>query len=100
MENQLLSDHIGGLASKLQGLLENYSHMQEELKQLREEKQELQETVEAQRLKLKDFQYQEEISKIVDSVVNGSKNSEELKERIDRYIKEIDTCISFLNKEL
>lgn len=100
MENPLLSTHIDNLQSKLEGMLEHYSTMQEELKKLRAEKQELQEVVEAQRLQLKDFQYQEEISKIVDSVVNGSKNSEELKERIDRYISEIDTCISFLNKEL
>ena len=96
----MLSDHIDGLASKLQDLLGDYSRMQEELAQLRQEKKELQETVEAQRLKLKDFQYQEEISKIVDSVVNGSKNSEELKDRIDIYIGDIDNCISFLNKEL
>lgn len=100
MENNLLSSHIDELAAKLQDLLDDYSRMKEELAELRQEKQELEEIVASQRLKLKDFQYQEEISKIVDSVVNGSKSSKELKDRIDIYIKDIDNCISFLNKEL
>ncbi|MGB0522336.1 MAG: hypothetical protein ACPGJS_05220 [Flammeovirgaceae bacterium] len=100
MENHLLSRHIEGLASKLTTLMEQYVRMQNELKLLRQENEELKDVIESQAVKLKDFQYQEEISKIVSSVVFGSENPEDLKERIDIYIKDIDHCISFLNKEL
>ena len=100
MENHLLSKHIDGLTSKLTLLMEQYARMQKELIALRQENQELKEEVESQAGKLKDFQYQEEISKIVDSVVFGSENPGDLQEKIDRYIKDIDHCISFLNKEL
>jgi len=100
MENSLLSDKIDQLSSKLNKLLDAHQRMQAELSQLRQEKEELKDIIASQRLKLKDFQYQEEISKIVNSVVNGSRNSEELKERIDIYIRDLDNCIRFLNKEL
>lgn len=100
MENHLLSTHIDGLASKLTLLMEQYAQMKEELTTLRQENEHLKDQVESQAAQLKDFQYQEEISKIVDSVVFGSENPGDLQEKIDRYIKDIDHCISFLNKEL
>lgn len=100
MENHLLSKQIDSLGVKLAALLEQYAQVKEEVNQLRQENEELKEVIESQHLKLKDFQYQEEISKIVSSVVIGHENPEDLKERIDIYIKDIDHCISFLNKEL
>jgi hypothetical protein len=60
----------------------------------------LKETVKSQKIELEGFQYQEEISKIVSSVADGNEAKEELKDKIDTYIKEIDNCINFLNKAL
>jgi len=45
-----------------------------------------------------DFQNRIKISTIVDSIAGGETEAAEVKSKIDDYIKEIDKCISQLNK--
>ncbi|MDH5398190.1 MAG: hypothetical protein OEX02_08595 [Cyclobacteriaceae bacterium] len=60
----------------------------EELKVLMREKEEI----------IKDFQNKSKITNIVGSIEIGGKDAEELKQRIDRNIQEIDECIAHLSR--
>lgn len=73
--------------------------MQAHVQQLEEENDALKKTLSVKNQQLKDFQYQLEISKLVNSV-GEEKDWEDFQFRIDQYIEEIDHCIDFLNKEL
>ena len=100
MENNELQPYLNSLESKISLLLERYVEMKQELLELQEENQQLRGKIQSQEQTLKDFQYQEEISKIVNSVMIESGDPKVLRERIDQYIKEIDVCINFFSREL
>ncbi len=88
------------LQSKLKLLLDEFVENKKELAKVKSQNKELKETIKSQKIELEGFQYQEEISKIVGLVADGNEGKEELKNKIDTYIKEIDNCINFLNKAL
>ncbi len=91
---------LNQLQSKLGLLLEEFVANKSELEKVKLQNKELKETIKSQKIELEGFQYQEEISKIVGLAAEGNEEKEELKTKIDTYIKEIDNCINFLNKAL
>ena len=48
--------------------------------------------------RIKNFQNQDKINKIVSNVALEETEIEELKAKLDKYIKEIDRCITYLNE--
>ena len=58
----------------------------------------LKETVQKQEEQLKNFHNQENLSKIVTSIAEDTTQTNELKLRINEYIKEIDKCIAHLSE--
>jgi hypothetical protein len=101
MENiEVQKLQLNKLQNKLSLLLEEFVTNKKELEKVKLQNKELKETIKSQKIELEGFQYQEEISKIVGSVADGNGEKEELKTKIDTYIKEIDNCINFLNKAL
>ena len=88
------------LDSRIRQLLMAYQAIQAHVQKLEEENIALKKELEDKNHQLKDFQYQLEISKLVNSVGEEQKGVEEIRDKIDEYIKEIDHCIHFLNQEL
>lgn len=95
-----LGDSLSRLDARIRQLLKAYHAMQAHAQKLEEENIELKKVINDKNQQLKDFQYQLEISKLVNSVGEENGALEEIRSKIDEYIEEIDHCIDYLNQEL
>ncbi len=96
MPNEQLYREIQTLERKIQLILADNQKLREELSQSQNENQVLQGKVESQMTNISHFQNQMKMSKLVNNMVVGGGDSEELKVKLDGYIKEIDKCIAHL----
>ncbi|MDW7695915.1 hypothetical protein R9C00_25585 [Flammeovirgaceae bacterium SG7u.111] len=80
-------------------LLAEHKKLKEEYILGKRENEKLKALVEEQNEKINDFQYKTKISKIVDYLAVDPTSSTDLRIKLDEYIKEIDYCIAYLNKE-
>ncbi|HEX8547475.1 MAG TPA: hypothetical protein VF691_10975, partial [Cytophagaceae bacterium] len=62
------------------------------------ENSDLRSLIEKQIDEIKNFQNQDKITKIVSSIADDTQNSNELKLKLNEYIKEIDKCIAYLSE--
>jgi len=88
-----LSANVDELLNRFQLLqVDHNAAIQEnkKLKSLLEEKNQL----------LNDFQYKAKISKIVQYLAVDDLSADELRTKIDEYIKEIDHCLAYLSREV
>ncbi|WP_242927839.1 hypothetical protein [Pontibacter vulgaris] len=93
-EKQIQQLHA--IEDKLRKLLARYADVQQRLIQAQEEIKLLEATVEEKEQQIKNFQNQENIVKIVDTIAGNAANSTELKLKLNEYIREIDKCIAYL----
>lgn len=100
LDSQGIEQQLGRLGTRLNKLIKAHQALQTHAQQLEQENEKLKKMLEDKNQQVKDFQYQLEISKIVSSVVEGTGNQEELKNKLEEYIEEIDRCINFLSQEL
>lgn len=98
MSNDTLRSEIISLERKVKLLLSEHSHLKNEVESIRRENDSLKNLLDQKESNLVHFQNQMKISKIVESMVVGERNTIELKEVIDDYIKEIDKCIAHLGE--
>ncbi|WP_020530941.1 hypothetical protein [Flexithrix dorotheae] len=91
---------INSLEEKIKVLVREFNSVKKELYETKKQNEKLQSKIEEQNEMLNDFQYKVKISKIVENLAEDSENSAELKAKIDEYIKEIDHCIAYLNKQM
>ncbi|MGD1842965.1 MAG: hypothetical protein ACFB0B_19040 [Thermonemataceae bacterium] len=98
MQQQALIEKLERLENKVQFLVEKYVHLKKELAIAIGENSQLKELVKKQNAQINNFQNQYKISKIVASIAPDAENAEELKEKIDEYIVEIQKCIDYLSK--
>ncbi|PRY13705.1 hypothetical protein CLV24_10575 [Pontibacter ummariensis] len=84
------------IENKLRKLLTHYTEVQQRLAQAQEEIKFLEGLVEEKEQQIKNFQNQENIVKIVDTIAGNPANSTELKLKLNEYIREIDKCIAYL----
>ena len=95
------------LEVRLRRLLEAYAHLEVQNRELREENAALRETVKQQATDLKALVRKREggsgllvdkgkLLKLVESTSAGATGSAELKERLDEFIQELNTCIAHL----
>ena len=100
MEEKTPAQAFAQLAQHIRQLSERYQASVRMVAELSAENQELKNQLETKEKQLQDFQYQLKISKIVEHLAVVGKDSASLKNQIDEYIKEIDDCIAFLEKEV
>ncbi|GAB4326823.1 MAG: hypothetical protein OHK0038_00270 [Flammeovirgaceae bacterium] len=107
MENNLIHEQISNTEAKIRLLLEKHIQLKEELAVLKKENnllkyenENLKKNVNEKNLQANDFQNQSKLSSIVDYLVAESETPTMLKDRIDEYIKEIDNCIAYLNRQI
>ena len=84
------------IETKLRKLLDRYNEVQQRLSGAQEEIKLLETQLEEKDQQIKNFQNQENIVKIVDTIAGNPANSTELKLKLNEYIREIDKCIAYL----
>lgn len=98
MSNDTLRSEINNLERKVKLLLSEYSQLKGAYQKVSNENQELRSKVSDYEHNISNFQNQMKISKIVESMVVGESNADEVKDVLDDYIKEIDKCIAHLGE--
>lgn len=98
MSNETLRTEINNLERRVKLLLGEHRQIKEELQKVSNENRQLRTQVEQREANLANFQNQMKISKIVESMVVGGNGSNEVKDVLDDYIKEIDKCIAHLGE--
>ncbi|WP_258100772.1 DUF3450 domain-containing protein [Marinoscillum pacificum] len=98
MKNETLRAELNNLERKVKLLLSDYAQLKTDFDKCQTENQHLKAQINDQQSKISSFQNQSKISKIVESMVVGENDSEELKDVIDGYIKEINKCIAHLGE--
>ncbi|MER2996528.1 hypothetical protein [Pontibacter populi] len=84
------------IEDKLRKLISRYTEVQQRLSSAQEEIKLLETQLEEKDQQIKNFQNQENIVKIVDTIAGNPANSTELKLKLNEYIREIDKCIAYL----
>ncbi|MBT9393418.1 hypothetical protein KLP40_09605 [Hymenobacter sp. NST-14] len=80
-------------------LVAAYQQLREELADAQTTIQQLRADVRDRERELKDFQNQENITKLVNTIAVGeTANVNELKLRLNEYIREIDKCLAYLRE--
>ncbi len=98
MDQARLHTEINTLERKVQLLLNEHQLAKDELKQLKGENEELILALKQKDERLKGFQNQDKISKIVGTIGKNEAETSEMRDKIDDYIKEIDKCILHLTR--
>lgn len=98
MSDDRLRNEISTLERKVKILLSEYNRLKSELADYRAENQELKGIIEGQKVEINSFQNKFKISKLVDNMVDGGEDPNELKSVLDQYINEIDKCIAHLSE--
>ncbi|MBT31204.1 hypothetical protein [Chondrinema litorale] len=88
------------LSANVETLLYQYKELKSAYENTVIENKKLKSLLEEQNEKLNDFQYKAKISKIVQYLAVEDLSAEELRTKIDEYIKEIDNCLAYLSREV
>ncbi len=84
------------IEDKLHRLLNRLTDVQQRFAGAQEQIQLLEGMLAEKEQQIKNFQNQENITKIVDAIAGNPANSTELKLKLNEYIREIDKCIAYL----
>ncbi|MCJ8167283.1 hypothetical protein MKJ04_20755 [Pontibacter sp. E15-1] len=84
------------IEDRVRKLVARYTDVQQKLAAAHEEIEFLEGLVNEKDQQIKNFQNQENIVKIVDTIAGNPANSTELKLKLNEYIREIDKCIAYL----
>lgn len=96
MEPDKELEQLQRIESKLTRLIQRYNQTQEALGKAQQEIRELQSVIQIKEAEIKNFQNQDNITKIVNTIAADAANATELKLKINEYIREIDKCIAYL----
>ncbi|GHA75127.1 hypothetical protein [Pontibacter akesuensis] len=84
------------IEDKLRKLIQRHTEVQQRLARAQEQVKLLEEQLDEKDQQIKNFQNQENIVKIVETIAGNTANSTELKLKLNEYIREIDKCIAYL----
>jgi predicted nucleic acid-binding Zn-ribbon protein len=97
---QELAGQLQDLEKKVQTLLRDYQQTKARLSDLHTENQHLKSVIEYQKTQLADLKHQTEVGGIARSIESGGLDSQEFSQKIDEYVRKIEHCIAYLNKQL
>ena len=98
MSDDRLRNEISTLERKVKILLTEYDRLKQDISHYRAENQELKAVIQSQKTEIDGFQNKFKITKLVDNMVAGGEDPNELKTVLDQYINEIDKCIAHLSE--
>ena len=93
-----LKSIASSLESKIEKLVDLHHRTKKELSGLKTENTHLNQTVVQQKQAMKDLEEKSKVLKLSKSLSNTNENTTELKLKINELIREVDKCISLLNK--
>ena len=93
-----LTSIASSLETKIEKLVDLHHRTKKELLNLKTENTHLNQTIEQQTKAIKDLEEKGKILKLSKSLSNTNENTTELKLKINELIREVDKCISLLNK--
>ena len=86
------------LESKLEKLVDLHQQTKKELSSFKTQNIHLTQTLDEQKLNIKELEEKNKILKLSKSLSNTNENPNELKLKINELIREVDKCIALLNK--
>ncbi|AII51308.1 hypothetical protein KBK19_12675 [Microvirga sp. STR05] len=86
------------LERQVNTLVTAYQQLREELADAQTTVEQLRADVRDRERQLKDFHNQENITKLVNTIAGEPANVNELKLRLNEYIREIDKCLAYLRE--
>jgi molecular chaperone GrpE (heat shock protein) len=98
MPNKSYLTQIQAIEGKVHQLVQQYQAGKERLLAAQQEIERLQQVIQEKDAEIKNFQNQDNISKIVQTIAVDTTNSTELKLKINEYLREIDKCIAYLRE--
>ncbi len=98
MPNKSYLTQVQAIESKVQQLVQHYQAGKDQLLVAQKEIARLQQVIQEKDNEIKNFQNQDNISKIVQTIAVDTTNSTELKLKINEYLREIDKCIAYLKE--
>jgi hypothetical protein len=96
METGKELEQLHRIEGKLTKLIQRYHQAQDSLAKAQHEIRELQSVIQLKEAEIKNFQNQDNITKIVNTIAADAANATDLKLKINEYIREIDKCIAYL----
>jgi len=88
---------ISGIEDKIKNLLEAHHRLELRCHELEQEKEKLTIIVEQHKLTIKELEEKNSLIKVSKSL-ESINDSDDVKKRINRLVREIDTCIGLLNR--
>ncbi|WP_066831890.1 hypothetical protein [Rufibacter ruber] len=98
MANPSYLQQIQSIEGKVHQLVQQYQAGQERLRAAHQEIERLQQVIQEREEEIKNFQNQDNITKIVQTIAVDTASSTELKLKINEYLREIDKCIAYLRE--
>lgn len=89
---------VGSIQAKVGKLVEAHKKIRKELNNLKSENEKLTQSIEDQKLTIKDLEEKAKVLKLSKSISNNNEKNTDLKLKINELIREVDKCISLLNK--
>ena len=93
-----LKSIASSLESKIEKLVDLHHKTKKELSSLKTENTHLTQTIDQQKKAIKDLEEKGKVLKLSKSLSTTNENTTELKLKINELIREVDKCISLLNK--
>ena len=93
-----LKSIVASLESKLEKLVDLHHKTKKELSSLQTQHTHLTQTIDQQKHSIKELEEKGKVIKLSKSLSTTNENTTELKLKINELIREVDKCISLLNK--
>ena len=93
-----LSNRIDNIQSMVDKVIGMHDVQKQENDQLKKENTDLAEQLEESKRLIQSLEEKNKTIKLAQSLSESSEGSHEMKLKINEYVREIDKCISFLNK--
>ena len=93
-----LRTRFDGLEDKLRSLIKKLEEYRTENVLLKSQVADFQNVIDRQKKQIKGIEESNKMVKIADTVSGELKVDQDLKKRIDKYVKEIDKCIALLRE--
>lgn len=100
MDSEETQIKLKELSANVDELLTRFQLLQVDHNAAIQENKKLKSLLEEKNQQLNDFQYKAKISKIVQYLAVDDLSADELRTKIDEYIKEIDHCLAYLSREV
>ena len=92
-----IQEKFNKIDKKVNRLLSNYNGLKQHNDELIREKKQLKELVREKEQKIEELENKLKMIKIAENLPTGNEDKQQIKKKINTFVKEIDKCIAMLN---